>query len=164
MEKINHFVPLLKKMYVKACLFDLNEEITISDTQFIEASQTFFEKLDSNNHNCTEYKQGCVHCEFDTIMKAKNEFDEKWVEDSKQHPHDLNNNQSYKYECFIHSIEDEIHDFREALLDLLLYLPLFTKRRFSKRYCVVLDSIQISLFNYLRNNVPSEFNIFLDIK
>lgn len=56
---------------------------------------------------------------------------------------------------------DEIHDFHESVLNLLLDLPLFLKARFSKRYCVVLDSIQISLFRYLQNNVPLEFNKFL---
>lgn len=59
-------MPLLKKMYIKACLFDLNEP-----------SKTFFEKLDTNNHNCTKYTQECVHCQFEKIMKAKKEFDKK---------------------------------------------------------------------------------------
>lgn len=162
MKQINHFVPLLKKMYIKACLFDLNEEILIDENQFIEASKNFFEKLDTNNHNCTKYTQECVHCQFEKIMKAKEEFDKKWEENSEKYPHDLNNNQEYKYECFIHSMKnDEIHDFRESVLNLLLDLPLFLKARFSKRYCVVLDSIQISLFRYLQNNIPLEFNKFL---
>jgi hypothetical protein len=155
MEQINYFVPLLKKMYIKACVFDLNDEITVSDEEFMEASQTFFEKLDPNNHKCSEYKEGCVHCEFDKVMKAKNEFDEEYKD----------NDSNIVWEHFIDNHQDdEIHDFREAVLDLLLYLPLFSKKRFSKRHCVVLDSIQISLFNYLRNNVPSEFNKFLYIK
>ncbi len=155
MDQINHFIPLLKKMYIKACLFDLNEEITISDTEFIEASQTFFKKLDPKNHNCTTYNQGCVHCEYDKVMKAKAEFDEMYKDEDP----------NVVLKDFIHNNEDdEIRDFREAVLDILLYLPLFSKRRFTKRYCVVFDSIQLSLFNYLRNNVSSEFNKFLYIK
>jgi hypothetical protein len=152
---MNHFVPLLKKMYIKACVFDLNEDITISDEQFIETSKTFFEKLDPNNHNCTTYVQGCVHCEFNKVMKAKAEFDEEYKDDDP----------NIVCEHFIHNnIDDEIRDFRESVLDLLLDLPIFSKKRFTKRYCVVLDSIQISLFNYLQNNVPSEFNKFLYVK
>ena len=118
MEQINHFVPLLKKMYIKACLFDLNEDITIDEDQFIQTSKTFFEKLDPNNHSCTTYKQGCVHCEFDKVMKAKTEFDEMYKDEDP----------NIRFEHFIHNQDDEIKDFREAVLDLLLYLPLFSKK------------------------------------